>query len=356
VLLNDPNNPYSNAQARKFTLVPYGGFDGWDENRNGRTNGDNYRKGGIYDGVPAGQEPTNDFQAWTAAIRTFANPNEVTINVFATPSIDWSFNNVLIQDTLDMIEDERTDSIYIIDAPDLEPVPVQGEELGITIARDITGLLNSANIDSSYAATYYPWVKQADTDNNVNVVIPPTAQVVAALAFTDNTTFPWFAPAGITRGATNAKDVKFKFSEDARGILYEDRINALSKFSNVGVAIFGQKTLQVRESKLDRVNVRRLLLQIKVIIANIAIRLLFEQNDQATIDQFLAQANPALDAIKRERGLEAFDIKMDDSNNSPESRDRNELFGKIFLKPIGALEFIEITFTITPSGANFEDI
>ena len=354
--VNDPTNPYSDQQARKFTLVPAGGFDGWNEHRNGRSNGDNYRKGGIYDGVIDGAEPSNDFQAWTAGIRTFSNPEEITINVFATPSIDWSFNNVLVKDTLDMIENERTDSIYIIDSPDLEPVPIQGEELGVTIAKDISGLLDSADIDSSYAATYYPWVKQADSDNNVNVLIPPTAQVVAALAFTDNTAFPWFAPAGVTRGATDAKDVKFKFSEEARGILYQDRINALSRFSNVGVAIFGQKTLQVRESKLDRVNVRRLLLQVKVIIANISIRLLFEQNDQATIDQFLAQANPALDAIKRERGLEAFSIKMDDSNNSPESRDRNELFGEIFLKPIGAVEFIGITFTITPSGASFEDI
>jgi phage tail sheath protein FI len=118
----------------------------------------------------------------------------------------------------------------------------------------------------------------------------------------------------------------------------------------------GQKTLLLKESALNRVNVRRLLLQIKVLIANIASRLLFEQNDQTTIDQFLTKATPVLDSIKRERGLYEFRIVMDDSNNTPETRDRNELYGEIYLKPARSLEFIGITFTITPSGASFDDL
>ena len=122
-------------------------------------------------------------------------------------------------------------------------------------------------------------------------------------------------------------------SQEARDILYAGRINPMADFADAGTAIFGQKTLQVQESALDRINVRRLLLQIEVLIANIASRLLFEQNDQATIDQFLAKANPVLDTIRRERGLQDFRIKMDDSNNTNESRDRNELYGEIFLKP-----------------------
>ena len=144
-------------------------------------------------------------------------------------------------------------------------------------------------------------------------------------------------------------------SLDARDILYAGRINPLADFADSGTAIFGQKTLQVKESALDRINVRRLLLQIKVLIANIATRLVFEQNDQATIDQFISQSTPILDNIKRERGLQEFRIKMDDSNNTPETRDRNELFGEIFLKPTRAVEFIGITFTITPSGASFDE-
>jgi phage tail sheath protein FI len=148
----------------------------------------------------------------------------------------------------------------------------------------------------------------------------------------------------------------FKLSQQARDTLYAGRINPMADFADAGTAIFGQKTLQKKASALDRINVRRLLLQIKVLIANIAIRLVFEQNDQATIDQFITKATPVLDTIKRERGLNDFRIKMDSSNNTTETNDRNELYGELFLKPTRAVEFIGITFTITPSGASFADV
>ena len=354
--INSESDTYFEQLSRKFTVVPAGGFDGWDVHRNERSHGDLFRKGGVFDGVADGLTPTNDYQAWQTAIRTFANPEEVTINVFATPAINWSDNLGLVRETIDMVETERTDSLYVIDAPDID-IPISiGERVDVTVANDIVDLLDAAGIDTSYGATYYPWIQYADVDNNVRVFIPPTAEVVRAIAFTDNVKFPWFAPAGLQRGVTNAVKSKYKMSQDARDILYAGRINPMADFNDVGTAIFGQKTLQVRESALDRVNVRRLLLQTKVLIANIAIRLVFEQNDQTTIDQFLAKANPILDSIRRERGLEDFRIKMDDSNNTPETRDRNELFGEIFLKPTKAVEFIGITFTVTPSGASFDDI
>jgi hypothetical protein len=352
----DPTNPYYDINTRKFTLVPAGGFDGWDVNRTERSYGDLYRANGIYDGVEPNGSPMNDFQAWETAINTFSNPEEVTINLFATPGINWSDQNILIQNTLEMLEDERTDSLYVIDSPDVTVPTVVGEtKSDVVAANDIVDLLDSADVDSSYACTYFPWIQMRDTQNNVNVYIPPTGEVVAAMAYTDNTSFPWFAPAGLNRGVTDARKSKYKLSLDARDILYNGRINPLADFADSGTAIFGQKTLQVRESALDRINVRRLLLQVKVLISNIAIRLVFEQNDQATIDQFLAKATPVLDNIKRERGLQEFRIKMDDSNNTTETRDRNELYGEIFLKPTRAVEFIGITFTITPSGASFDE-
>jgi hypothetical protein len=348
---------YGDPRSRKFTLVPAGGFDGWDENRGYRSYGDLYRKGGIFDGVPDGTQPDNDFQAWELAISTFDNPEEVTINLFATPGINWSDENILVTRTIDMIETDRADSLYIIDAPDIDiSINLDDRRVDNVVAEDIVDLLDTADIDSSYSATYYPWVQVRDTDNNVNVWLPPTAEVVKAMAYTDNVKFPWFAPAGLQRGVTDARKSKYKMSQDARDTLYAGRINPMADFADAGTAIFGQKTLQVRESALDRINVRRLLLQIKVLISNIAIRLVFEQNDQTTIDQFLAKANPVLDSIRRERGLQEFRIKMDDSNNTPESRDRNELYGEIFLKPTRAVEFIGITFTITPSGASFDDL
>ena len=352
----DVENPYNELNSRKFTLVPAGGFDGWNVYRDARSNTDGFQMNGIFSGTDPNVTPNNDFQAWETAVATFANPEEVTINLFSTPGLNWSDNNILVKDIIEMVETQRTDTLYIIDSPDLPIEQAVGERrVDVDAARNIVGLLEDSEIDSNYACTYFPWIQFRDGQNNANVTIPPTGEVVKAMAFTDNSSFPWFAPAGLNRGVTNARRSKYKLSLDARDILYVGRINPIADFADVGTAIFGQKTLQRRESALDRINVRRLLLQIKVLISNIAIRLIFEQNDQATIDQFLQKATPVLDTIRRERGLQDFRIKMDESNNTPETLDRNELYGEIFLKPTRALEYIGITFTITPSGAAFED-
>jgi len=350
-------NPYYDINTRKFTLVPAGGFDGWDVNRGYRSYGDLYNQGAIYDGVAPNAQAVNDFQAWQTAINTFSNPEEVTINVFATPGINWSDNTVLVQDTIDMIENDRADTLYVIDSPLIGQPQVVGQaKQDVQYATDVAQLLTDTDIDSSYSCTYFPWIQLRDTQNNVNVYIPPTGEVVKAMAYTDNVAFPWFAPAGLNRGVTDARKSMFKLSQEARDVLYKGRINPMADFADAGTAIFGQKTLQVKESALDRINVRRLLLQIKVLISNIAIRLVFEQDDQTTIDQFITKSTPVLDTIKRERGLNDYRIKMDSSNNTPESMDREELYGELFLKPTRAVEFIGITFTITPSGASFADI
>jgi hypothetical protein len=355
----DPLNPYFTLASRKFTLAPAGGFDGWNVNRGARTYGDLYSQEGIYRGsnnvlLPA----TNDFQAWETAINTFANPEAVTINVIATPGINWSEQNLLVLDTINMLQTQRTDTLYVIDAPQvsIQASIGDGGKADVLAAQDVVDMLDTSGIDSNYACTYFPWIQMRDTQNNVNVYIPPTGEVVKAMAFTDNTAFPWFAPAGLNRGVTDARKSQYKMSQEARDILYVGRINPMADFADAGTAIFGQKTLQVKASALDRINVRRLLLQLKVLIANIAIRLVFEQNDQTTIDQFLSKATPILDTIKRERGLYDFRIKMDDTINTPETIDRNELFGEIFIKPTRAVEYIGITFTLTPTGASFADV
>lgn len=346
--VTNPNNVYSQKGTAKFTLVPYGGFDGWNEHRVRRSNTDLFRKGGIYDGVTAGATPSNDLQAWENAIRLFANGEDVSINLFATPGLNFSDNLILTNETISMIEQERADSLYIIDAPDMPDSP--------TLAADIVDLLDSADLDSNYSAIFYPWIQINDSINNQNIYIPPTAEVVKSIAFTDNIKFPWYAPAGLQRGVTDALRTRRKLSLGERDILYAGRINPMATFPNVGVAIFGQKTLQKAESALNRINVRRLLLQLKVLISNVAVRLLFEQNDQTTIDEFLAKTNPILETVKRERGVTDFKIVMDSSNNTPETVDRNELYGEIFIKPTRSVEFIGLTFTITPSGANFANI
>jgi hypothetical protein len=334
------SNPYADKNKRKFTLVPYGGFDGWDEHRTSRTNTDLFKTGGLLEFTGS------DYEAYLAGIRTFANPEEVIINVFATPNINWSDNLALVNETIDMIETERLDSIYIMDAPDLAS--------STTYAEDIVDLLDTTEIDSNYSATYAPWIEVRDDVNGVNVFLPPTLEVVKSIALTDNVAFPWFAPAGLNRGVTSALRARRKLSLAERDTLYAGRINPMATFADSGVSIFGQKTLQSRESALDRINVRRLLLQMRKLIANISVRLLFEQNDQTVRDEFLAKINPVLDNIKRERGLNDFRIKVDEV--SPESEDRNRLSASISIKPTNSLEQISVMFTLTPEGASFENV
>lgn len=353
--LKNPTNPYSIDNTRKFTLVPAGGFDGWDLYRNKRTNSNEYQKGGIYEILDGNGNSNNDFQAWDTAINTFSNPESVTINLLATLGINWAENSALVKNTINMVETERTDTLYVIDSPNID-IDFNVNDLSktdVSAARNVTDLLELSDIDSNYSCTYFPWIQVNSLGSYV--FIPPTGEVLKSIANTDKYDYPWFAVAGLNRGAITAIAPKYKLSQEARDILYKGRINPLAEFANVGTAIFGQKTLQVRESALDRINVRRLLLQIKVLISNIAIRLVFEQGDQTIMDQFTTQANPILDTIRRQRGLNDFRVKMDDSNNTPESMDRNELYGEIFLKPTRAVEYIGITFTITPSGASFED-
>ena len=342
----DINSTYADIKKRKFTLVPAGGFDGWNAYENKRTYGDSYKNGLV-----------NDFQAWTMAINTFANPEAVTINLFAVPSINWSDHTVLVQNTIDMIEEERTDSMYIIDAPDTSIVLEVGESKpDVIAAKGLADDLNNTEIDSSYGATYVPWVQIKDSQNGVNIYLPPTGEVVKAIAYNDRVKAPWWAVAGLNRGVTAAKKSKFKMSQDARDILQPARINPMVDFPEVGTAIFGQKTLEISESPTNSMNIRRLILQTKVLISNIAIRLLFEPNDQTAIDEFLNKVNPILDKIKRERGLYEFAVKMDSTINSPESIDRDELYGEIYLKPMRTIEKIGIGFTLTPTGASFKDL
>ena len=366
-------DPYYKIQSRKFTVAPYGGFDGWDEYRKTRTNQDGYRLGmtGYKYGACADStysdasglgsfkkisttESNTDYDAYRQAIHKFENPEAVDINVFATPGVDYVNNLALVNDTIDMVENERADSLYITTTPDYNLYISTTSDASNKI--DPTEAVNNMEdsfIDSNYTATYYPWVLTRDNNSNKQLYIPPTAEVTRNLALTDNIAFPWFASAGYTRGIVNAIKARTKLTLDERDTLYVGRINPIATFSDVGPIIFGNKTLQVKESALDRINVRRLLLQTRKLISAVAVRLLFEQNDDVVRQQFLDLVNPILDSIRRDRGLTDFRVVL---SNDPEEIDRNELNGKIYIKPTRALEFIFIEFLITPTGASFEDI
>ena len=374
----DSSSPYYRLNTRKFTLMAYGGFDGWDIYREYRTNEDTYalgQSGFKYGAEPSITYPTatgwgafkaisgpnqenwanTDYYAYKWGQNTFANPEATNINIFTTPGIDYVNNSNLVEEAIDMIETDRADSIYICTTPDFDLyLPSYNDiEEGLIYPQQVVDNLEATGIDSNYTASYYPWILTRDAVNNTQIYIPPTSEVVKNLALTDNIAFPWFASAGYTRGLVNAIRARRKLTQDDRDTLYKGRINPIATFSDVGTVIWGNKTMQIKESALDRINVRRLLLQARKLISAVAIRLLFEQNDQKVRQDFLDSVNPILDSIRRDRGLIDFRVAV---SNTPEDLDSNTLTGKIFLKPTRALEYIDIEFVITPTGASFDDV
>ena len=371
-------NPYYFIYSRKYTVCFAGGFDGWDIYREYRTNQDRFQLGAsgyLAGAFPSSRYPTatgdgmfkriivqnnttdfanTDYYAYLLGILTFSNPEATNINVFATTAIDYVNNSNLVEGAIEMVQYQRADSVYIATTPDYNMyTPDSTNPQDIIYSQEAVDNLDNTGIDSNYTATYYPWILTRDTVNNTQIYLPPTGEVCRNLALTDNIAFPWFASAGYTRGLVNSIKARQKLTQEDRDTLYQGRINPIATFSDVGTVIWGNKTLQVADTALNRLNVRRLLLQARKLISAVAVRLLFEQNDQIVRQQFLDSVNPILDSIRRDRGLYDFRVTV---SSSPEDLDRNTLTGKIYLKPTKALEFIDIEFFITPTGASFENI
>ena len=339
----------STIDSRKFTFGVFGGFDGWDIYRTTRTNSDGYIFGKTTyvannttnGGVFSPSFGNSDYYSYLQGIDTFSNPEAIDINVFATPGLNFYDHSSLTEQAIDMVETDRADSLYIIATPNVET------------ADEIAGDLDTIGLDSNYSSTYWPWIQIRDNDNSTQLFIPPTGEVCRNIALTDNVTYPWFAVAGYSRGLVNAVKAAKKLTLDERDVLYKARINPIATFSDTGPIIWGNKTLQIKESALDRINVRRLLLRARKLISAVAVRLLFEQNDDEVRKEFSRLVNPILEAIKKERGVYDFRVVV---SNDPEDIDQNTLRGKIYIKPTRSLEFIDIEFIITPTGASFENI
>ena len=372
-----PSDPYYRIQSRKFTLLLQNGFDGWDIYNQSRTNTDNFILGGS--GYRKGACPSvryadatgqgmfkeialsdvfadygnTDYYAYLYAIRQFANPQSISINVLATPGIDYVNNLQLVESTISMVEQERADSIYVVTTPDTDMFLPTITSADVYQAQEVVDNLEDSQLDTNYTVSYNPWILVKDTVKNTQVYIPPTNEVCRNLALTDNIAFPWFATAGYTRGLVNSVKARKKLTQEDRDTLYLGRINPIATFSDVGTVIWGNKTMQVSESALNRLSVRRLLLQARKLISAVAVRLLFEQNDNKVRQDFLDAVNPILDAIRRDRGLYDFRVTV---SSTTEDMDRNQLVGKIYIKPTKSLEFIDIEFLITPTGASFEDV
>jgi hypothetical protein len=274
-------------------------------------------------------------------IDLLSNQDDYRFNVLTAPGL---FNSLQASQTTNIINDtqNRGDNIFILDL-----VPYNVNSIS-----SVTTQANSRN--TSYAASYWPWVQTIDPDSAQRVWVPASTLVAGVYVYNDNVSEPWFAPAGINRGGLSTViRAAQKLSQTNRDTLYSNKVNPIATFPGTGVVVYGQKTLQTKASALDRVNVRRLLISLKSYISQVANNLVFEQNTIATRNQFLSQVNPYLTSVQQRQGLYAFRVIMDDSNNTPDVIDRNQLVGQIYLQPTKTAEFIYLNFNILPTGVSF---
>ena len=279
---------------------------------------------------------------YTASIKLLSNSDDYQFNVISAPGLIGSIHGAQVT-SLVALAQGRTDCMSVIDL-----VPYNTGINGVTT--------QASAYDSSYAATYWPWLQTIDAGTGQTVWAPASTYIPAVYAFTDASSDPWFAPAGLVRGALGSViRAERKLTSGNRDTLYEANVNPIATFPGSGVVVFGQKTLQKRASALDRVNVRRLLISLKSYIVQVSDNLVFEQNTNSTRNNFLAQVNPYLESVQQRQGLYAFKVVMDASNNTPDVIDRNELVGQIYLQPTKTAEFVILDFNVLPTGATFPE-
>lgn len=339
-----------------FDMPMVGGFDGVDI-----TEANPFNNRVLRNGTTA----TNyAFASVDRALELIKDPEAIEHNLAVMPGVTNSSLTTKLVNTCE----SRADSLAIIDLPDIY-IPPSEEKCssfkdrvdGTTPERTAAALVRR-QINSSYGATYYPWVKIKDEDSNRDVWVPPSVVALGVMAYTEKRNEVWFAPAGFNRGGLNqgtsglpVLQVSEQLLSKDRDTLYQANINPVASFVSEGIVIFGQKTLQSTQSALDRINVRRLLIFVKKEVSRISNRILFEQNLRATWLSFKNQVEPFLDGIRSRFGLADFKVVLDETTTTPDLVDRNILYAKIFLKPARSIEFIAVDFVITRSGASFAD-
>ena len=287
-------------------------------------------------GVPV---TSNTGQDYTSMINLLSNKDDYRFNILLAPGLFNNLQTSTITSIISVAED-RGDFIFVNDL----------YTYGATLSQT-TGQAVSRN--TSYAASYWPWVQTQDPDSGRNVWVPASTVIGGVYAYNDRVAEPWFAPAGINRGGLSVIRAERKLSQTDRDTLYQNKVNPIATFPGQGIVVYGQKTLQTQASALDRVNVRRLLIALKNYISQVANNLVFEQNTTTTRNNFLAQVNPYLESVQQRQGLYAFKVVMDESNNTSADIDRNQLNGGIYIQPTKTAEFIYLDFNVTPTGATF---
>jgi hypothetical protein len=278
--------------------------------------------------------------SYMKAISALSNTDEWDINMVVAPGVIQKLHSYISTALIDLVE-QRSDAFLLLDSI----------SAGDTIAQAVA---QAGDIDSNYAASYYPWIKTIDINTNKLITVPPSVLLPGVFAANDRISAEWFAPAGLNRGGlTGAVSVLNRLTQSEKDTLYEGKVNPIVQFPGQGIVVFGQKTLQDKPSALDRINVRRLLLTVRKYIASTSRYLVFEQNTSETRNRFLNIVNPYLESIQQRQGLYAFRVVMDESNNTPDVIDRNIMQGAIYLQPTKTAEFIQIDFNILPTGAAF---
>jgi len=279
---------------------------------------------------------------YTQTIALLNNKDDYQFNVVSAPGLNGVDHGTQVN-SLVALAQNRTDCLAVIDL-----IGYNSSVNQVTT--------QASSYDTSYAAAYWPWLQTIDAVTGQTVWAPASTYIPAVYAFTDASADPWFAPAGLVRGALGSVvRAERKLTSGNRDTLYEANVNPIATFPGSGVVVFGQKTLQKRASALDRVNVRRLLIALKSYIVQVSDGLVFEQNTNSTRNNFLAQVNPYLESVQQRQGLYAFKVVMDASNNTPDVIDRNELVGQIYLQPTKTAEFVILDFNVLPTGATFPE-
>lgn len=342
----DVVNETTHVKMRKFVFGLQGGFDGQSPAIPINIGSD--ISSGNTQGLNCANSTAAGSVAYNQCINALGNADEFDINLITTPGIIYSLHPYVTNLVVDMCE-TRGDCFYVPDLYLDDGNPSSGQ-IDETVAL-------ADQFDTNYAGAYYPWIKIKNVYTNKIESVPPSVVMPAIYAANDRVAGEWWAIAGLSRGGIpQAVQVTDRTTHAERDTLYEGRVNPIAAFPGQGIAIWGQKTLQVEASALDRIGVRRLLIEVKKFFASSARYLVFEQNTAATRNKFLSIVNPYLENIQQRSGLYAFQVVMDDSNNTPDLVDRNILYGQIWLKPTKTCEFIVLDFNILPTGAAFPTV
>jgi len=276
---------------------------------------------------------------YNTVLTLLSNKDDYQFNIISVPGLIGTTHATAIGKVIALAE-ERQDCIAVVDL--------------VGYGATTTAVVGqAAGVNTSYGASYWPWV-QLRSNTGKNIWAPASVVIPGVYAFTDAATAPWFAPAGLVRGGIpGVIQAERKLPKSDRDTLYSGKVNPIATFPGTGISIMGQKTLQTKASALDRVNVRRLLIELKKFIGDQARNLVFEQNTIATRNRFLATVNPYLESVVQRQGLFAYRVVMDDTNNTADVVDRNQLVGQIFIQPTRTVEFVVLDFTIEPTGATF---